>query len=260
MGGRNALIFIFLALGVLCAARAENASAAQALVRGAVIDEFENLVPVADLKLECGSSPPLLGKTDRFGTFSFEQIPAGPCKVYAAYRDMAGVQGVNVSSPGTNEVVVVLHRTPAAADGVRPIGMVLLGALGVLAVGLALSSPWKKTHQGRPAPSLELEEKRAPDTLASDATMLSSIVNGAQRSRFVDIFQTLGEKEQRVVAYLKEQGCFVSQNKIARAVGVPKTSLRRIVESLERKNLIETERAGKFRKIRLTAWFLEGEE
>ena len=68
--------------------------------------------------------------------------------------------------------------------------------------------------------------------------------------------ETLNNKEKNVVRFLLEHKEFMSQNQVGREVGMPKTSLSRVIESLELKKIVETECIGKYKKIRITSWFL----
>jgi uncharacterized membrane protein len=77
-----------------------------------------------------------------------------------------------------------------------------------------------------------------------------------------DILTALGKKEQQVVRFmLKEQDIsdkkrfYLSQASIVRGADIPKTSLVRIFDSLEQKNILKIEKFGKMKKISFTDWF-----
>ena len=68
--------------------------------------------------------------------------------------------------------------------------------------------------------------------------------------------KTLKDRERKVVEFLLENENKSTQSKIRYETTIPKTSLIRIFESLENKNIIKIERVGKLKKIELTEWFL----
>jgi uncharacterized membrane protein len=83
--------------------------------------------------------------------------------------------------------------------------------------------------------------------------VLEDTAKVSRRSK--DILQTLSERERSITEYLMEHG-EVYQNKVSHELHIPKTSLVRILSSLEGKKVIEIEKIGKTKKIRLNSWFL----
>ncbi len=67
---------------------------------------------------------------------------------------------------------------------------------------------------------------------------------------------TLNKKEIKVVDYLMQSEKSPSQNRTSHDIGIPKTSLSRIIDSLEKKNILTCEKIGKYKKLQLTKWFL----
>ena len=78
-------------------------------------------------------------------------------------------------------------------------------------------------------------------------------------ARADDILKTLSENEKSVVKFLLENNAFGTQARIKNSIGMPKTSLSRILRMLERKRVVEIERIGKLKKVKLTSWFMENE-
>ena len=68
--------------------------------------------------------------------------------------------------------------------------------------------------------------------------------------------KTLNEKEKKVVDFLIENK-ETTQAKIYRNTGISKASLSRTTFSLENKRIIETQKIGKLKKIKLSKWFLK---
>ena len=48
---------------------------------------------------------------------------------------------------------------------------------------------------------------------------------------------------------------FVNQANIIHGAGIPKTTLVRLLSSLEKKKILEVEKFGKSKRVRFTAWF-----
>ena len=75
------------------------------------------------------------------------------------------------------------------------------------------------------------------------------------KSRKTDIMKTLNPREKNVVNFLLENKNHSSQNNIKNNLGIPKTTLIRLFQALEAKNIVSIERIGKMKKITLTSWF-----
>ncbi len=215
-------------------------------IRGNVLDRLENVVPNAEIKFSCensiGEHPP--ERTDRFGSFEYEHAPIGNCKIYAAYKKGVGTAMASVLHGQSAEAVIRLDKTLIDyEEEASPLGLILAGsvAFGVFFLAalfiLKLKKPVaKKTQEQR-------EEKIEEPRLSA---------------RTKDLIETLNHKEKNVVEYLMAAKKKVSQNALSRQVGIPKTSLCRVIESLEQKKIIHVEQIGKFKHIYLTEWFLGG--
>jgi len=198
-------------------------------IHGSVLDKFENVVPFAELDFVCSSG---LGDTapnitNRFGSFVYDYAPSGVCTIHTRYEDAVGFGEMIVESGQINQIKITLDTSiidyPKEEDSsIFGIGVVIL--IGLALVIILLRKPKRKKRSA---------------------------------SRKDDIMKTLNHKEINVVKYLTEKYKFVSQNELAREVGIPKTSLIRVIDSLKDKNIIEIESIGKFKKIKLTKWFLD---
>ena len=71
------------------------------------------------------------------------------------------------------------------------------------------------------------------------------------------ILETLNDKEKKVVNFLLENNYQQSQSKIRHATKIPRTSLSRVLQSLERKKIISIKKEGKLVDISLTSFFLD---
>jgi hypothetical protein len=203
-------------------------------VRGIVVDKLDNLIPDATLKIGCeknfGEFPP--EKTDKFASFEYDFAPVGSCRIYASYNDAIGFTNVNIEKGSSEYVIVKLDKAISEQD---KINFPLLFLLGIVIT--ALSTYFIFRLPSKPKKEIAEEIKVVP-------------------SRMQDLLETLNHKEKNVVEYLIKSDKKISQSMLSRHVGIPKTSLCRVIESLEQKKIICIEEVGKFREIRLTDWFL----
>jgi len=70
------------------------------------------------------------------------------------------------------------------------------------------------------------------------------------------ILKTLNKKEKAVVEFLLANTNKASQAKIRHATGIPRTSLSRVLQSLEGKKIVHVEKHGKMVNVALTDFFL----
>ncbi|MBS1266415.1 MAG: hypothetical protein MAG795_00382 [Candidatus Woesearchaeota archaeon] len=191
-------------------------------IRGQVEDNLNNVMPNADLNFNCnnevGAEPVL--KTDKFGAFSYEFAPIGGCQIYAAKNSQVGKEVVKVEAGKVVSADIVLDKG-VSDKSLLPSVLSLLFIL--ICIGAAGFYGFRFINK---------------------------------KSRKSNIMHTLSHKEKNVVKYLLEKKKADSQNQISREVGIPKTSLRRVIEKLEKKKIVEIERIGKYKKIKISGWFL----
>ncbi len=203
--------------------------AADAVVKGVVIDSLDNLVGFAEIKLDCMEGT---FTTDKFGTFSVSNVPSGPCRVFAAFRDGGGFELVDIQSNQTIYIELKLDKTivnlPKQHNYLLPILVFVVFVLAVLAYKF-----WKK-------------EKRLEKAVKAES----------HSARIHDVLKTLKPKERSVVEFLLQNDNVGSQAKIRHSTGLARTSLARCLTDLEGKNIVSVERLGKLVKVRLTDWFL----
>jgi len=78
--------------------------------------------------------------------------------------------------------------------------------------------------------------------------------NANPRAR--DILKTLSERESAIATFILDSGHETTQAKIRNSLGMPKTSLARLLRTLEEKKVLHVDRIGNIKKIKLTDWFL----
>lgn len=202
-------------------------SAETGTVKGVVLDRLDNLVGYAELKLDCLEFETFT--TDKFGTFSIKDVPPGPCRVYAAYRDGAGFQLVDIETNQTIYIELKLDKTivniPQPRNYLLPVLALIIFIFVVL------------YFKFRRVVKVERKVEVGP--------------------RVKDILPTLNPKERDVVSFLLANRYKATQSEIRHNTGIPRTSLARALQSLETKNIIKITKIGKAVKIHLTDWFLE---
>jgi len=73
--------------------------------------------------------------------------------------------------------------------------------------------------------------------------------------RALDVISTLPEREAAVVNHLLDNKGRDTQSRIRKKLLIPKTSLFRIIASLEKKNVVNAVKDGKAVKVSFTDWF-----
>jgi hypothetical protein len=207
-------------------------------IRGVVLDKLDNVVSLAELQFKCdmalGEKPP--EKSDKFGSFYYEYAPTGNCRVHAQYNDGVGFTDTNIQKGQVQEVIIKLDKTIVDYNNNYswPWFFMVVIIMGLMTFGIIFYQTTK--NNGQKPVSIKKESN--------------------ENSRMKNIMPTLNFKEKNVVKYLLEINTEISQNDISRKVGIPKTSLCRVIESLLQKKIIEVESIGKFKKIKLSNWFL----
>ncbi|MBN2111618.1 hypothetical protein JW707_00815 [Candidatus Woesearchaeota archaeon] len=208
-------------------------------LRGMVKDVFDNVVGSADLRFECtneiGADMP--EKTNKYGSFSVDYMPSGSCKIFANYGDAVGFTEVNVVQGNITDIEILLDRTILKISK-SDYGIQGAVVLLFLIVVILLAVRYRKKKK----PKKEIHK-------------IIVHKHETKHDRAKDILSTLNRKEKGIVEYLMGKG-EVNQSKIRHNTGIPRTSLSRILVSLEHKKVIHIKKVGKLVKVKLTDWFL----
>jgi len=216
-------------------------------IRGVVKDVFDNVVGNADLKFECTDDieTEFPYRTNEFGSFTVDYMPSCSCKVSANFGEAVGFIEVNVPQGNITDVEVLLDKTILSMPDYRVQGAVVLLVIIVIVL-LIFKYRRRIIKEIKPAAHKEAKHVERKEHL---------IHHAPRHSRAEDIKSTLNKKEKDVVDFLSGKG-EVSQASIRHNLGVPRTSLSRILSSLEQKKIIHIKKVGKAVKIKLTDWFL----
>jgi uncharacterized membrane protein len=200
-------------------------------VQGTVLDEQGNLVSKAELQFSCYTAkevsfPKIVDKT---GFFAIPNFPEGKCMLIANDGYLAGRTEFLVEKGQPTEVKVVLNEPLGNSLLIWPYFLVFLI---IFLIGFYLRKRKKPTPKTK--------------------EILKKIYNNNAET----ILKTLSEKEKKVIFFLLENKNKTSQSKIRHATKIPRTSLSRVLQKLERKNIISIEKHGKLVTISLTSFFL----
>ena len=217
-------------------------------LRGIVKDVFDNVVGNAMLKFECadniGTEFPL--KTDNFGSFSVDYMPSCSCKVSANFGEAVGFADVHVSQGNITDVEILLDRTilsiPGSSSDVETFVLLLFIIAAVLLI---------IRYKGRILKKIKPKHEIRHHSVRKEEPAQEAV----KSSRPDDIKATLNKKEKDVVEFLSGKD-EVNQASVRHNLGIPRTSLSRVLASLEHKKIIHVKKVGKAVKIKLTDWFL----
>ncbi len=210
-------------------------------LRGVVKDKLENLVGNVELKFDCINSAgfALPTKTDKFGSFSVDFMPVGSCKIFAHHQGNIGFKEVQVDQGGLEDIEINLSQGLISPENYL---FNFLAALTLLAVAVLVLNKFRK--------KIGLKKREGREEKAEGLEL---------GRRAEDVMKTLKEKEMEIVKLLVENKGQISQAKIRYETSIPKASLSRHIQSLERKRVIEVKKIGKINRIKLSDWFLSKE-
>ena len=202
-------------------------------LKGKVLDINGNLVPYAELLIDCYSTTiyDYNRNADNIGFFTITNVPVGSCSMIASKNGLVGNAEFEVNKGEVVSIEIILGESVAKKSNLAVWIIVIL--LIVLTILISI----RFILQRKPKTEAKTEEKQSKQTLA--------------------LMKTLSEKERKAVDFLLEKDNKVSQAKIRHATRIPRTSLTRVLQSLEKKKIVEIEKEGKMVSVRLTDFFLD---
>ena len=224
-------------------------------LRGVVKDSLDNIVSNAKLKFECANLNPTTyvpETTDEFGSFFIESMPTGECKVHATSSNSVGSTTVNLQQGDLQDIEIKLDNSVVLEDNSNNTIFLILFLL-LLLIAIITSYMFYKSKKL----SKQIQEtKKDQEQLSKQATKTLP----KQSKRLDSIIKTLNQKESSIIILLKEREANTElQSKIRHELGIPRTTLSRLLQSLEKKKIITLSKQGKIVKIKLTDWILEQE-
>lgn len=225
-------------------------------VRGLVKDKLDNVVGNAELKFDCGFDVDvdLPNSADKFGSFSIDYIPVGSCKIFATYKGAIGVKEVQVEKGIVKDVEINLDKSIYVPQ--RDYGIYFV-VVFVLIIIFVIFKFREKLFSIIKRKKIEKKEEIKPKEKEPEVKIeqpKEEVKESGKRAE--DIMATLNQRDKKVVGFLLENKNESYQAKIRYATGIPRTTLSRVLISLEGKKIIKIEKIGKAVKIKLTDWFL----
>ena len=215
-----------------------------------VVDSNNNVVTDATLKFDCPSNS-FSGKysIDSFGSFSLNNVYLGQCKIYASGSDGAGSISVDINESKIYDVKIMLEQKPFQ---VWP--YILVSIMVILLIGYVIyvkvnskdnNTNIRKKNKNFTKSKSGITAKNIETNKSSDKLESKNIGN----EKLEAVMKTLDKYEREVIQYLIDNNGEATQNKIRNHTAIPKTSLFRCVQRLEKKQLVHTESIGKMKKV-----------
>jgi uncharacterized membrane protein len=234
-------------------------------VRGTVSSSRGTLVSGAVLKFECSKQYGDFSQqtTDSFGSFKSNYLPTGMCVITASSNGLVGSETIDLAQGELKTLDIVLK---SAVTGTLVMSWILW--LIVIAVVAAFITAFfilhrrkasKKVSKTQVTKKTRKETKEKTKKQKSSEKMPIAAQSAGVNKRAQDIIKTLNPREKEIVNFLLDCKDPCLQNRIIHHTGIPKTSIVRIFENLQSKNIIEVKKLGKAKKVGLTPWFLEKE-
>jgi uncharacterized membrane protein len=178
-------------------------------------------------------------------------IGTGHCKIYANYKDAVGFVSLDLNKGDLKDVEIKLDKT-ILKDIPERSSFILYAVIIIVAFALVFFFMQFK-FKTKP----KKEKKEITREAKAEAKEAKETKERKPNKRSEDIMHTLNKSEKEIVEFLMSNDNQSYQAKIRHGLGIPRTTLARLLESLQRKKIIDIQKDGKAVRIRLTDWFLE---
>ncbi len=221
-------------------------------VQGTVLDSKGNLIPSANLQFHCLSTIAINypEKTDNTGFFSVPNIPIGACTLIASRNNDVGEVNILVRQGQSTSVQIKLEQKVTTT----PLSILLFSALIPLIIILLLIWLIISYKRNKSSTPNKISSSTHQDLTSQQKEESTDETSFSTQTR--TLLETLNENEKKITLFLLENNNESSQSKIRHGTKIARTSLTRILQSLERKKLVQIEKDGKIVTIRLTGIFL----
>lgn len=234
------------------------------VLQGSVLDTEGNLIPKAKLAFVCYSSilVEFPEKTDITGFLTVPKMPIGSCTVIASTENSAGKKDFEIKTGEVTVLEIVLEKKVASTKSffiylTTAIIFILICSYLIWFLvkrnqKRAIKESIHEAVSGKVKKVEEEEEEKDRDENGKDKIQNDKVLSSQTKA----ILETLSGKEKEIVNFLLENNFSSSQAKIRHSLNIPRTSLARILQSLERKKIAQIEKDGKMVTIQLTKFFL----
>lgn len=215
-------------------------------LRVVVVDKNEVPVDKAYVRIDCSATYGEQGyfRTDELGIVSLSFIPTEECTLRAAMEDSVTAKNIQIERGVHREETLLLEDFSQKENNLS--WPIITTIILVLIAGAAY---W---YFGKDKNNEEINEEIVREVKKKDYS-----------SGKKDIIRTLKGREKKIVEFILEnkekegEDYMPKQADIVYGTGIPKTSMARILKSLEGKDILETKKVGKLKKIDFTDWFNE---
>jgi len=217
-------------------------------VEGVVYDSSGKLIPGAYLEFKCkqseGADYP--SKTNGFGSFKIDVIPVGECTISAAFDEELGATTIDITKGSLQTIEIHLKTGILKSNNMY---YFIIPGIIIILVALILFFYFGLKKKV----SSEMEEIKKEVVKVSEAKKENEKPKKEEENvlnpRARDIMKTLNDRERTVTQYLLDNDNSSSQAHIRTGTGIPKTSLVRVFDSLEKKKVLEIEKIAKINKV-----------
>lgn len=219
-------------------------------LQGRVVDKEGNLLPKAKLSFTC-YSPIALSfpeKTDVTGHFAVPKVPIGKCSIVAYTNDGAGESEFEIKQGEVTEIDISISSKIIQENSyVWLVAIIIV----LLVLGLGGYLIYQKYIQKKIKSEISAIEDREIIIESETRPQKQTLPKQTQA-----LITTLSDKEKAIVKFLMENNNQASQAKIRHATQLPRTTLARTLQLLERKKLVQIDKEGKMVDVKLTGLFL----
>lgn len=227
-------------------------------VQGIVLDNKGKFVANATIIADCVAEYGIQGDNyaNYLGTFSYNYIPTRNCRIIARYDGMTGYTDIFVKKGELQQITIVLDKEILSKKYI--LWGVSLGTIMLILLAYIVFHVHKKKIQSRESIKNVKKTVRKRTKRTSDKKENTQAVekDKTANKRSHDIIQTLRGREKTIIQFMLENDN-VPMSKIYYGTGIPKTSLVRILDDLESRNILKMEKIGKMKRVSLTEWFKE---
>jgi len=245
----------------------DNESIANALVEVRCLQDFYELKELnAETSALFEAANAL--RADASGSFLIKFAPVGAC-TFTATAPGAGNESasalVDLKEGELANIALKIKRKTIAPSFSNQLVWLALLALALLVVAWSgreylkkKKAPYGKTAEKETEAKKEAEAKAARwrgETRAEKPGQAAGQEKLKPTKKMRNVMNALNERERRIVETLIANDGRLKQNKIFRETLIPKTSLSRALDSLERRNVVRLTPDGNTQLVELTEWF-----
>lgn len=240
-----------------------------------IIDKNGARLKGVPLRIDCNSLSGQQGyfRTDDFGIAEANFLPIGECVFRAAAGDFIIIHNETIDKGSADGILMKFDDYSRNSSNYIWVFGIIFVILLFVYYYLYKKSNDKKNLDRRQM----IKGRIVPDGIDDRAVNHINHVDDYSKDKTAeekgslnikkDIMTALTPNERKVVRFILEaqneyeskngttNGFYLHQAKIVYGAGIPKTTLVRLLQSLEQKKIIEWEKSGKIKKIRLTEWF-----